>query len=97
MKRLLVVLSLVAVLALPAVAGAFEGWHWTVQSAQQELKQQGITWSNQNGRDLVKKAQCVGIGEPWEQDGVVRFARFRCLITAINPDGVTGATTLGSR
>jgi hypothetical protein len=88
MKRVLVVLALITALALPAAAGAYEGWHWTVPAAQQELKRQGIGWSNQNGRDLVKKAQCVGIGVPWEDGGVVRFARFRCLVSAINPDGV---------
>jgi hypothetical protein len=87
MKRVVVVLTLVAALALPAVAGAYEGWHWTVPAAQKELKRQGITWSNQNGRDLVRKAQCVGIGVPWEDGGVVRFARFRCLVNAINPEG----------
>lgn len=87
MKRVIVVVALVAAMALPAVASGYEGWHWTVRSAQQELKRQGIAWSNQNGRDLVKRAQCVGIGVPWEDGGVVRFARFRCLISAINPNG----------
>lgn len=85
MKRVVVVLALVAAMALPAVAGAYEGWHWTVGAAQKELKRQGIAWSNQNGRDIVRKAQCVGIGVPWEDGGIVRFARFRCLISAINP------------
>lgn len=89
MKRVVVVLALVAAMALPAVAGAYVGWHWTVSSAQKELKRQGIAWSNQNGRDLVRKARCVGIGVPWEDGGVVRFARFRCLVTAINPNGET--------
>jgi hypothetical protein len=87
MKRLLVVAALVAALAVPAVASAYEGWHWTVSSAQQTIERQGIGWSNQNGRDLVNKAKCVGIGVSWEDGGVVRFARFRCLIDAINPKG----------
>jgi hypothetical protein len=87
MKRGIVVLALVAAMVLPATAGAYEGWHWTVTAAQKELKQQGIGWSNQNGRDIVRKAQCVGIGVPWEEGGVVRWARFRCLVSAINPNG----------
>jgi hypothetical protein len=87
MKRLLVVGALVAALAAPAVASAYTGWHWTVKSAQQTLERQGIGWSNQNGRDLVTNAKCVGIGVSWEDGGVVRFARFRCLVDAINPQG----------
>lgn len=87
MKRVLLVATLVAALALPAVASAYEGWHWTVRSAEQTLRQQGIGWSNQNGRDLVRKAKCVGIGVPWDDGGVVRWARFRCLVWAINPEG----------
>ena len=88
MKWLLGIVVVSAVLALPAVAAAYEGWHWTVPTAQQTIKRQGIEWSNQSGRDVVTRAQCVGIGVPWEDDGVVRFARFRCLVNAINPDGL---------
>jgi hypothetical protein len=87
MKRLLIVAVLVAALAVPAVASAYEGWHWTVNSAQQTVERQGIAWSNQNGRDIVTNAKCVGIGVSWEDGGVVRFARFRCLVDAINPAG----------
>ena len=87
MKRLLVVAALVAALAVPAVASAYAGWHWTVGSAQQTIERQGIGWVNQNGRDLVTNAKCAGIGVSWEDDGVVRFARFRCLVDAINPKG----------
>ena len=87
MKRLLVVGALVAALAAPAVASAFTGWHWTVSSAQRTLERQGIGWSNQSGRDLVTNAKCAGIGVSWEDGGVVRFARFRCLVDAINPQG----------
>lgn len=88
MKRALVVALLIGALTVPAAANAYEGWHWTVSFAQKTLKRQGIGWSNQNGRDIVKKARCIGIGQPWESDGVVRFARFRCLVDAINPEGV---------
>jgi hypothetical protein len=87
MKRVLVVAVLVAAFAVPAVASAYEGWHWSVNSAQQTLERQGIGWSNQNGRDIVNKAKCVGIGVAWEDGGVVRFARFRCLVSAVNPAG----------
>jgi hypothetical protein len=86
-KKAIVMSVLVAALMAPAVAQAFEGWHWTVKFAQQSLKRQGVAFSNQNGRDLVTKALCIGIGQVWENEGEILYARFRCLVNAITPKG----------
>ena len=74
-------------MVVPTAAQAYEGWHWTVKFAQQTLKRQGVGFSNQNGRDLVTKALCIGLGQEWEDGGSILYARFRCLVNAITPDG----------
>jgi hypothetical protein len=82
MKRLVALVAVAAVLAAPAGAAAYTGWHWSTAEAERALVRVGLNWTN-TGKDAVQRAKCFGIGEPFISDGRVLWARMNCKVWAI--------------